>query len=416
MVLRQILVLLLVLATSCSSSSALFGSSTSPPSVTTPDLSSVFSTLSPSLLRNFQSSPLHFPSLLPSPSSLFNLSTLDSLVGTHVSGHTTSRTNGTWLPSPLNPNQLSGLPLQSSHITSALKRNSTISFNTASSLFPSISSLSLSSLSELRYPCNVNVYISPVNDGEESVVPVHTDRQDVLIFQTEGIKKWTVYPRPLIPRTSNNKIKLNPLSRGKAGDVISPLELTSPTSYTLKPGDVLYVPLGFPHHTSTVSRTESIHLTLGLDTVVWGLTLMHLRWACMSFSGLKYDVDMGGVGDEGYWKCMKGIMFEGEEREEDVEKFMRELEPERKDFPSRKEIKEVIRIFQKHKEKIIEVQAKMYTNVNPHDPENIVKAVRGGRDLDMCMAELGTAVKCKAFYEEYMKKVEVADGQLEKMK
>lgn len=58
----------------------------------------------------------------------------------------------------------------------------------------------------------------------------------------------------------------------------------------------------------------------------------------------------------------------------------------------------------------------MYTNVNPHDPENIVKAVRGGRDLDMCMAELGTAVKCKAFYEEYMKKVEVTDGQLKKMK
>jgi len=196
------------------------------------------------------------------------------------------------------------------------------------------------------------------------IVPLHNDRQDVLVFQTKGKKRWRVYPKPAV------KKGVDPCSRGKAGDVLERGEAREEEclDVVLEEGDVLYVPMGWAHETATpyaeggeegkdkdgFQRGEggkersdegsdegrdkrsdrrsvlqegftansfcssslaaslfpvSIHLTLGVDTVVWGLTFAHLRWGILSYCGLDYKLDMARVGDEVYWKTMEALPF-----------------------------------------------------------------------------------------------------------
>ena len=95
---------------------------------------------------------------------LFSLKTLYDACPTFAAGHVTESgsDNGgvggsTWKFRPLNPNQLKGEPLQKSHVEDAVKARppSTISFNTAGSLFQNVGELCLSAIRGLRYPVNV---------------------------------------------------------------------------------------------------------------------------------------------------------------------------------------------------------------------------------------------------------------------
>ena len=92
---------------------------------------------------------------------------------------------------------------------------------------------------------NTNVYVTPPH--QTLSVPPHTDRQDVLVFQTAGTKQWRVFAPP--PRTDQN----DPLTRGKTGDVLLFEEMDDEPllDIVLRPGDILYVPTGFPHTTDT---------------------------------------------------------------------------------------------------------------------------------------------------------------------
>ncbi|GMH94844.1 hypothetical protein TrST_g3392 [Triparma strigata] len=425
--------------------------SSAPPSVNSPecpslsqllkgsaDINNVFSHLgsSSAFKSAWQRHPLHLKAVTPNPQALFNLTTLYDLAGTHVSGHITQKSpDGSWKPSSLNPEQLSGQPLKKSTIDAALTSSppSTISFNTAGSLFPTIGDFSLSSLAGLEYPVNVNVYITPPTSSSSSsapgqIVPLHTDRQDVLIFQTLGTKTWTLHPPPPLKRDpSTNAITTHPCTRGKAGDVISPSELSPlspPYTCVLNPGDVLYVPLGWAHCTSTDCKASmwgkknadpSVHATLGIDTMVWALTKAALRWGIYSYAGLGYNIDMGKVSDKDYWESMEALPFgflETETIVDDISDLMKRMQPDREDLPSRNIVEDVVEIFREHKKKIVEVQKRMYTDVDPKTEEGMRKAVQGARDLDMCMAELGLKVKGSAFYEMYREKVMAADKQL----
>eukprot|EP00913_Durusdinium_trenchii_P025888 g24294.t1 len=92
------------------------------------------------------------------------------------------------------------------------------------------------------------------------------DRQDVLVFQATGEKRWQIYHPPQIG-------DVDPLRRGKDGDVME--DLGKPLlDVVLEPGDVLYVPLGYGHSTSTAQLSgPSLHITLNLDSVIWGLSI-----------------------------------------------------------------------------------------------------------------------------------------------
>jgi hypothetical protein len=110
--------------------------------------------------------------------------------------------------------------------------------------------------------------------------PPHTDKQDVLVIQTQGVKRWRVFapPEPAAKPT------VDPYARGKAADRLELTELgPALLELELSPGDALYIPAGYPHTTSTpdgggaaggarAAAEPSVHLTLNIDSHIWALT------------------------------------------------------------------------------------------------------------------------------------------------
>lgn len=160
-------------------------------------------------------------------------------------------------------------------LDAALDRG-TVFFNGAGLDYPRLAALSALAQRALGLPANCNVYMT--TPGRDVSVSPHTDAQDVLVFQTSGRKRWRVWPPP--PRRRG----VDPYGRGKNGDAIAADELGEAIfDADLEEGAVLYVPIGFPHATSTAgSDATSCHVTLGLDTYFYGLCYATLRAICLA--------------------------------------------------------------------------------------------------------------------------------------
>jgi len=290
----------------------------------------------------------------------------------------------------------------------------TIYFNTAGSLWPTLGALCRLTTAAFGFPTNVNVYVTP--PGKTLSVPPHTDRQDVFCFQTQGVKRWKVYNPPPPKRG------IDPLNRGKAGDVLSLEELGDPVlDIVLEPGDIMYVPTGFPHTTDTASPSSSshasdtsVHLTMGLDTHVWGLTLAHLRWSILQKGGKGFHMPKIHDDQERFWKSMESlpIGFLGGEkwiyylqdpttsssfREElmvQLKDLMIVLEPDRwnkeEDMPSDEEFQEAIDyMISQHLETLLLAQETMFQNIQPKEDETLIKAFQGSKAQEKAMEEFG---------------------------
>jgi Cupin superfamily protein len=168
----------------------------------------------------------------------------------------------------------------------------TVIFNSAgayiSSTLATASLAALDGLDGLYAGVCLNMYVTR-GDAKVSAPP-HTDKQDVLVMQTQGRKHWKVYSPP------DNRVKpiADPFARGKGADDL-PLQTLEDSGSklifeaTLKPGDVLFVPSRFPHTTDTLSCYKddpekhfdvddwSIHLTVGLDSHVWSMNYLSMR-------------------------------------------------------------------------------------------------------------------------------------------
>ena len=93
----------------------------------------------------------------------------------------------------------------------------------------------------------VNMYMSP-SDLPVATAP-HQDAHSVFIVQVHGAKRWCVHRPP-------SAWTLKAMQRGKNGDVIAPHDASGSMgelllNVTLRPGDVLYIPRSFFHHTAT---------------------------------------------------------------------------------------------------------------------------------------------------------------------
>uniref|UniRef100_A0A7S4VSF2 Bifunctional lysine-specific demethylase and histidyl-hydroxylase n=1 Tax=Alexandrium monilatum TaxID=311494 RepID=A0A7S4VSF2_9DINO len=142
--------------------------------------------------------------------------------------------------------------------------------NNAGLYLSTLAEVCLAAVQVLGWPTTCNAYLS--GSGLAVSVPPHTDRQDVLVLQTSGRKRWTVFAPPAVG-------PVDPLRRGKDGDAMLEAELGEHLmDVTLSAGDALYVPLGFPHSTSTLlggagaDEEPSVHITLNLDSLIWGLS------------------------------------------------------------------------------------------------------------------------------------------------
>ena len=103
----------------------------------------------------------------------------------------------------------------------------------------------------IHHPLGANLYLTPPHG--QGFRP-HVDTHDVLILQLHGEKEWRVgTPSNELPLASA-KHKVDSLSDHR--------------QFSLAPGDVLYLPRGFPHEAMT-ARSSSLHLTVGVYVHRW---------------------------------------------------------------------------------------------------------------------------------------------------
>ena len=123
----------------------------------------------------------------------------------------------------------------------------TIFLNAASKHWRSLARICQEAGVAFAFPANINVYITA--PGRRASTRPHADHHDVLILQSEGCKRWQVFAPP---QACSERFQKHPLYRGKGDDVLSKEELGEALlDVTLRPGECLFIPSGFPHATST---------------------------------------------------------------------------------------------------------------------------------------------------------------------
>ncbi len=123
----------------------------------------------------------------------------------------------------------------------------------------------------LTHPVQANAYVTPPTSRGFAV---HHDTHDVFVVQTHGRKAWRVYG-PLVELASPEQPW-----RDELGDPGPPV-----LEAELGPGDVLYIPRGFPHD-AEARREVSIHVTVGITATTWvdvWRRVMRRAWSHLPF-------------------------------------------------------------------------------------------------------------------------------------
>lgn len=183
-------------------------------------------------------------------------------------------------------------------VAECLRSQKTVVFNSADARCPQLAALSLAAIDAFSLPVCVNLYATGASTRVSA--PPHTDKQRVFVLQTEGSKHWRVFAPP----PPGKRPTADPLARGKGDDSLTLSELDKPLlDVVLTAGEALYVPAGFPHTTATADDAASLHITLGVDTHVWGLDAISACSGALERAGLpnklrpEIDVDA-----EVYWR------------------------------------------------------------------------------------------------------------------
>ena len=119
---------------------------------------------------------------------------------------------------------------------------------------PALAQLCRSMEREMSIRFQTNIYFTPSN---AQGFKAHFDSHDVFVLQIHGNKRWALYDTPVeLP------------FRGQAFDP----ETTKPGNvsmeFTLRPGDMVYIPRGVMHDANT-GEGESLHITLGVLNTSW---------------------------------------------------------------------------------------------------------------------------------------------------
>jgi len=138
-------------------------------------------------------------------------------------------------------------------VLDAFARGYTLNIKDASAYHPPLALLCNRIQTQLGTYVQANAYFTPPRaQGFE----IHYDTHDTLIVQIEGDKDWQVYePVVTLP------LEIQPFSAAAHDG-----KLGTPREFTLRAGDALYIPHGFPHCAKTAQR-RSLHLTFAMSPI-----------------------------------------------------------------------------------------------------------------------------------------------------
>jgi bifunctional lysine-specific demethylase and histidyl-hydroxylase NO66 len=115
-----------------------------------------------------------------------------------------------------------------------------------------------------HFRVNANAYWTPPNSQG---LKRHFDLENVFVLQLDGEKTWTVWePEPELRWPARAKD-----TTACVGKLVCNL--------VLRPGDILYIPRGFPHE-ATAREQASLHITLAASHVSWSTLMHHLIDEC----------------------------------------------------------------------------------------------------------------------------------------
>lgn len=135
-------------------------------------------------------------------------------------------------------------------------KGSTVILSGLESSWPPLAAFCRQLEGDLNHPVSVAVYMTP---PDTKGVKPHFDTQEGFLVQVDGSKRWTVYP-PVeeFPKVEGS---YTPVERNRlAGPILET---------TLSPGDVLYIPRGFPHEGVAGDDGASLHITLEIHVRSW---------------------------------------------------------------------------------------------------------------------------------------------------
>lgn len=130
-------------------------------------------------------------------------------------------------------------------LLSMFRIGATVVLDAVELLFPAVRDLCDRLADRLNCPVDAVAFLTP---PDRKGLSPHIDDEDVFVLQLSGTKQWTVH----------EQLRPVPLTPGALPkDRLGPVALTP----LLRPGDVMYVPRGTPHHAVSTGG-HSLHLSL----------------------------------------------------------------------------------------------------------------------------------------------------------
>ena len=191
---------------------------------------------------------------------------------------------GSFVPSDAAPGWKRGDSVKRADIVDALQREQTVIAHGAQLFHPAVAKITLKMSEIFHRIVNTNIYITaaskkPTDPDKPPVASMaaHNDIQCTLIVQVQGRKRWRLWPLPqfMLARSDRETLGKTPKR------VLDETKLGSPRmDVVIEPGQVLYVPRGVVHATSTANLQQddrdhrlddvsgsstSMHLTIGLE-------------------------------------------------------------------------------------------------------------------------------------------------------
>lgn len=134
---------------------------------------------------------------------------------------------------------------------------------------------------ETDHVVHANVYATP---GNAAGFAPHYDTHEVFVLQIAGAKRWRIHEPPLVrPHRSQ---AFDPRARVSDAPILD-IELAA--------GDLLYLPRGFVHSTTTSDRF-SVHVTLGMTVFTWVELLAEWAQASRHHAELRRALPPGFAG------------------------------------------------------------------------------------------------------------------------